>query len=166
MIPQREYLCPAAGEHLSIGCSTNYAVLEWSVNFFGSKSYYTRSVSISSHKDHHYWLSSGYMAIKYSKISELGVIPLISTLHISNISDILNQVEINCTGLQSDINDYVGERISVTVLYVTNGKSKGILTHGFNQWWGQGGSFSLSLNFQASSPPKHLTLTKFSSIKS
>ena len=90
MIPLREYLCPGPGEYLSIGFSTNYTALEWSINFYGSTYYYTRSVSIFSHEDHHSWLSFGDTVIQYSKNSELGVTPLISILHIGNISDILN----------------------------------------------------------------------------
>ena len=124
MLPQREYLCRAVGEHLSTECRTNHSVLEWSIKFSSNEYHHNRFITRSSRV--HYrsgWISSGIMTIKYSKNSEPGVIPIISTLHISNITNTLNGFEINCTGL--DLTS-LGERISVIVLYITstNGKSK------------------------------------------
>ena len=111
-------MCPAAGEHLSIECSTNYTVLQWSIKFSFDEYSHSRFVTHSSNAYLHGWISSGDTAIKYSKNSEPWAIPLISILMISNVGDFVDEVEINCTGLQSDMNRSFGERISVTVLYV------------------------------------------------
>ena len=118
MAPQREYLCPAAGEYVSIECSTNYTVLKWSIKFSFDEYSHSRFVTHSSNAYLHGWISSGDTAIKYSKNSEPRIIPLISSLMISNVSDLVDGIEINCTGLQSDMNTSFGERILMMVLYI------------------------------------------------
>ena len=122
MVPQREYLCSAEGEHLSIECRTNHSVLKWSIKFSWDIHHHYRFVPRSSRVHHRSgWFSSGDSAITFSKNSEAGVIPTVSTLHMSNVRNWLNGLEINCTGL--DLTS-LGERILVYVLYITNGENE------------------------------------------
>ena len=162
MVPQREYLCPATGEHLSIECSTNYTVLEWSIKFSNGH-YSSRLVTHTSYVLLYGWWSSGATAIKYLKNSEPGEIPLISTLMISNVGDFVNGVEINCTGLQIEEIVYVTVFHVVTPPEVTVSERFGTTNITLDLiWTRENNDISYSVSTE---PPAHLIITGDTSVR-
>ena len=119
MVPQNEvvYLCP--GEQISITCSTNNTFLGWDIELnFSQYGYYIRRyVSMYDSMSYYSSLLIRDTIVNFTKNSERGALPLISTLIINNASANLNGTVINCTGL-----GVYTERISVTVIHVINGK--------------------------------------------
>ena len=94
MMPQNEevYLCP--GEQHSIVCSTNQTYIEWEIRL-PPRNYYT-PLSAFSRMGNYLWGRIGDTTINYTKDSEPGVLPLISTLLINSVTTSFNGTMITC----------------------------------------------------------------------
>ena len=124
-MPQNEvvYMCPE--EQLSIVCSTNqtYSYLEWAIRI-PPTSYYLRSqwISASSHVSNYLWRRTGDTTINYTKNSEPGVLPLISTLLIDSVTTSFNGTMITCNEFIHVSDNYSLEAILIMSIYLISGK--------------------------------------------
>lgn len=93
-------------------CGTNNTFLEWAIKFpqYESLCTYLFIYGLSFRVKN----IRKYITITCTKTSERGLIPLMSTVTIDNVSNDLNGTVINCTGLSYSVR----ERISVTVIHV------------------------------------------------
>ena len=124
--PQNEVINLCAGEQLSIMCSTSRSYLDLIIQFpqyeYGVG--YTFSVHDSSMSYSRLLRAcTSAITINFTKNSEAGVIPLISTLIITDVTTDLNGAVIDCNGLELGYSHIIEERISVTVIHVINGKN-------------------------------------------
>ena len=118
MVPQNEvvYLCP--GEHHSIVCSTNQSYLQWIVTVPQDSIVYqsSRLISVFLRLGSYIWRHVGDTTINYTKNSELGVLPLTSTLLINCVTTNFNGTIITCYSIFEDI------ILSISSIDVINGK--------------------------------------------
>ena len=125
MMPQNDEINLCPGEQLSIVCSTNktHEILQWAIKVPPDYNSSSPWIYLSSHVGNYPWGHIGDTILDYTKNSEPGVLPVISTLLINSATTRIDGAIVIChEHVRDSTNKLHREDIKITVIHVINGK--------------------------------------------
>ena len=106
------------GDSLAVMCNTNESVVDWNIAFAGTNDRIDSTVTSNTQvQDIH---TSNSNVFIFSRTSERGTLPLISTLDISSVTSSLNGSTISCMDSSS-----VAMEVTTTTVYIISDSDGG-----------------------------------------